>query len=278
MIQHNSYFLYMKNLLLFIFVLTFMGCPPSDPVEQQETEWLSSTEFDYLQSTNELYFSAQLSPAIQGSNLTQVNILWYCSSLDNEPDTIALNDNGFYGDILPGDDRYSIKVDNDTLVLKNGITPTTTGTVFMDVAADYESQQYLMDFSFQLGNLRPSILNVVFPDTLYRPDQPNTYVVDTIKVLVHDPNGLSDIQSCFLLFQKPDSSYANSGNPIMLYDDGNQDQQIFLWDESASDGIFSRLITIGYNNPLGTYTAEFYVRDISGDYGETVTKTLEVVQ
>ncbi len=275
LIQHYSYFPYMRNLLLFIFVLVFIGCPSKDTPEQL---WFCETQFEFLQSTQELYFEVYAASTFQGSSLSGVDILWYCTSLDNEPDTISLNDSGQFGDILPGDGHFAVKVSNDSTVLKNSITPSTIGTVYLDVITQYGTLQNLNNESYQLGNIRPSILSVSFPDTLPRPSQPQTYVVDTIKVMVHDANGLNDLQSCFLLFQKPDSTWANNGNPISLYDDGVKNQQMFLWDDYSSDGIYSRLITIGSDNPLGTYRAEFYVKDQSGEYGEVVVKTLEVVE
>ncbi len=272
---HNSYFPDMRNIILIIFLLMSMGCPPSEKV--MEDVWLQSVSFDFIQSTNELYFDVDISSSFQDTDLSEVNILWYCSTYDNEPDTIQLNDNGLDGDILPGDDHYSVKIANDSLELKNDISPTTTGEVFLNVLAKYGSGEETLGFTFQLGNIKPTILSVSFPDTLIRPLQTNSFVVDTIKVTVHDANGLSDIQSCFLLFQKPDSTWANNGNPILLFDDGVISEQMFLWDENASDGIYSRLITIGRDNPLGTYRAHFHVRDIAGDYGDSVIKTLEII-
>ena len=97
------------------------------------------------------------------------------------------------------------------------------------------------------------------------PTEENYYAIDSIFVNVFDPNGLDDIRSCYLIFQKPDGSYANNGDPIYLFDDGNKsDDNISIWDRAANDGIFSRLITIGYENPLGKYYANFYVNDWSG--------------
>ncbi len=274
--NHFSYFPRMRSAILLVFVLVFFGCPPADT--PPEDEWLNSVHFDFLQSTNQLYFDVQITSEFQGSSFEQINILWYGIYKDSIPDIIALNDDGEEGDILPGDGHYSRKITNSDAVLSQSIPASATGTVYLDIKTVYGGNEVVVSDSFQLGNIRPSILNVSFPDTLLRPTQPSTYAVDTIQVVTYDPNGLNDIQSCYLLFEKPDSTWANNGDPILLYDDGVQNQQAFLWDNHGSDGVFSRLITIGHDNPLGTYTAHFHIKDIAGDYGEIVIKTLEVIE
>jgi hypothetical protein len=77
------------------------------------------------------------------------------------------------------------------------------------------------------------------------------------------------------MFQKPDGTYS-SGSPISLYDDGVQDFSMYLWDEQANDGKFSRYIIIDSSNPLGTYTSYFYARDYSGILSEPYVTTLVV--
>jgi hypothetical protein len=77
------------------------------------------------------------------------------------------------------------------------------------------------------------------------------------------------------MFQKPDSTFS-SGSPISLYDDGNKDFSMYLWDDVAKDGKYSRYIIIDSNNPLGTYTSYFYARDYSGILSEPFITTLVV--
>jgi hypothetical protein len=77
------------------------------------------------------------------------------------------------------------------------------------------------------------------------------------------------------MFQKPDSTFS-SGSPISLYDDGNEDFSMYLWDEVANDGKYSRYIIIDSSNPLGTYTSYFYARDYSGILSEPYITKLVV--
>jgi penicillin V acylase-like amidase (Ntn superfamily) len=46
----------------------------------------------------------------------------------------------------------------------------------------------------------------------------------------------------------------------------------------ANDGIYTRLITIGNENPLGTYTATFHLNAYDSNGDTTVIKYLEVIE
>ena len=204
-------------------------------------------------------------------------VLWYGTQVNSLPDIISLNNSGIEGDIIAGDKIYSRRISNTQLTLDNSIDSSATGLVYLNVQAYYKGNQVALEDSFQLGNIRPIIVQVTFPDTMTRP--PDPYIlVDTIKVEIFDANGVSDIQTCYMMFQKPDLSYSNNGNPILLYDDGIINQNMFLWDEFAADGIFSRLITIGSDNPIGIYNAYFYAKDFFGEDAEIVMKTVVVIE
>ena len=279
MIEIKQHFCYLRPMRISVFalvVLLLWGCSKL-PEAPESVDPLQNLQFEFLQYANKLYFAAEVQPEYLGNSLDSVMVLWYGTQVNSLPDIISLNNSGIEGDIIAGDKIYSRRISNTQLTLDNPIDSSATGLVYLNVQAYYKGNQIALEDSFQLGNIRPIIVQVTFPDTMTRP--PDPYVlVDTIKVEIFDANGVSDIQTCYMMFQKPDLSYSNNGNPILLYDDGIIGQHMFLWDEFASDGIFSRLITIGSDNPIGIYNAYFYAKDFFGADAEVVIKTVVVIE
>ena len=279
MIEIKQYFCYLRPMRISVFalvVLLLWGCSKL-PEAPESADPLQNLQFEFLQYANKLYFAAEVQPDYLGNLLDSVMVLWYGTQVNSLPDKVSLNNAGIEGDIIAGDKIYSRRISNTQLTLDNPIDSSATGLVYMNVQAYYKGNQIALEDSFQLGNIRPIIVQVTFPDTMTRP--PDPYIlVDTIKVQIFDANGVSDIQTCYMMFQKPDLSYSNNGNPILLYDDGIINQNMFLWDEFAADGIFSRLITIGSDNPIGIYNAYFYAKDFFGEDAEIVMKTVVVIE
>ena len=279
MIEIKQHFCYLRPMRISVFalvVLLLWGCSKL-PDAPESVDPLQNLQFEFLQYANKLYFAAEVQPEYLGNSLDSVMVLWYGTQVNSLPDRVSLNNSGIEGDIISGDKIYSRRISNTQLTLDNPIDSSATGLVYLNVQAYYKGNQIALEDSFQLGNIRPIIVQVTFPDTMTRP--PDPYIlVDTIKVEIFDANGVSDIQTCYMMFQKPDLSYSNNGNPILLYDDGIIDQNMFLWDEFAADGIFSRLITIGSDNPIGIYNAYFYAKDFFGANAEVVIKTVVVIE
>ena len=279
MIEIKQHFCYLRPMRISVFalvVLLLWGCSKL-PDAPESVDPLQNLQFEFLQYANKLYFAAEVQPEYLGNSLDSVMVLWYGTQVNSLPDRVSLNNSGIEGDIIAGDKIYSRRISNTQLTLDNPIDSSATGLVYLNVQAYYKGNQIALEDSFQLGNIRPIIVQVTFPDTMTRP--PDPYVlVDTIKVEIFDANGVSDIQTCYMMFQKPDLSYSNNGNPILLYDDGIINQNMFLWDEFAADGIFSRLITIGSDNPIGIYNAYFYAKDFFGANAEVVIKTVVVIE
>ena len=279
MIEIKQHFCYLRPMRISVFalvVLLLWGCSKL-PEAPESVDPLQNLQFEFLQYANKLYFAAEVQPDYLGNLLDSVMVLWYGTQVNSLPDIISLNNSGIEGDIIAGDKIYSRRISNTQLTLDNPIDSSATGLVYLNVQAYYKGNQIALEDSFQLGNIRPIIVQVTFPDTMTRP--PDPYIlVDTIKVQIFDANGVSDIQTCYMMFQKPDLSYSNNGNPILLYDDGIINQNMFLWDEFAADGIFSRLITIGSDNPIGIYNAYFYAKDFFGEDAEIVMKTVVVIE
>ena len=279
MIEIKQHFCYLRPMRISVFalvVLLLWGCSKL-PEAPESADPLQNLQFEFLQYANKLYFAAEVQPDYLGNLLDSVMVLWYGTQVNSLPDRVSLNNAGIEGDIIAGDKIYSRRISNTQLTLDNSIDSSATGLVYLNVQAYYKGNQVALEDSFQLGNIRPIIVQITFPDTMTRP--PDPYIlVDTIKVEIFDANGVSDIQTCYMMFQKPDLSYSNNGNPILLYDDGIINQNMFLWDEFAADGIFSRLITIGSDNPIGIYNAYFYAKDFFGEDAEVVMKTVVVIE
>ena len=279
MIEIKQHFCYLRPMRISVFalvVLLLWGCSKL-PEAPESVDPLQNLQFEFLQYANKLYFAAEVQPDYLGNLLDSVMVLWYGTQVNSLPDRVSLNNAGIEGDIIAGDKIYSRRISNTQLTLDNSIDSSATGLVYLNVQAYYKGNQIALEDSFQLGNIRPIIVQITFPDTMTRP--PDPYIlVDTIKVEIFDANGVSDIQTCYMMFQKPDLSYSNNGNPILLYDDGIINQNMFLWDEFASDGIFSRLITIGSDNPIGIYNVYFYAKDFFGEDAEVVMKTVVVIE
>ncbi len=262
----KHYYSFMKiRPAIFLILTGFIMWSCSENNDPIELDKILDTQFTFNQDLGELYFSMIIDPDQRNTNSIVAKVLWYGASNKNTPDSLLLNDNGLDGDIIIDDKIYSLKVKNDSTGLISNVIGNDSGLVFIDYILTDLDETVIKSDSFEVGNLMPRILSIVFPDSMLQPSQPNYYAIDSIFVNVFDPNGLDDIRSCYLFFQKPDGTYANNGEPIYLFDDGNKsDENISLWDEIANDGIFSRLVTIGNENPIGKYYATFFLNDKGG--------------
>ncbi|HIA23354.1 MAG TPA: hypothetical protein EYN76_02920 [Candidatus Marinimicrobia bacterium] len=264
-----------KTIWLLAGLLLFtMGCPSGDSTDEEEIALLQDLQFNYHQGLNNLYFSVQVESSFLSKKLQAVQALYFGFDTTQTADTLALNDAGITGDIISDDDVFSIKVSNDSNYVTYVLEPADTGKVYIKYLAQFGTVIKEQMTSFKMGNQGPRILSVSMPDTMRRPSG-DSVVVGTIVVSLTDPDGHEDVQTCYLMFQKPDSTFS-SGSPISLYDDGNEDFSMYLWDEVANDGKYSRYIIIDSSNPLGTYTSYFYARDYSGILSEPYITKLVV--
>ena len=252
----------MRFHILFLFAILFWACP--GPTGETDPNTITNQQFTFHQDINQLYYGVTVEETYTLENLSKVSINWYGTSRSNPPDTLTLYDDGTNGDILMGDGLHGLKIVNDSTNITN-ILGDDSGHVYMDFVATYKTETVTVSDSFRIGNIIPRFLSISFPDSMPHPTEPNYYAIDSIFVSVFDPYGLKDIRSCYLMLKKPDGSFANNGQPIYLKDDGvKSSENISIWDSKANDGIFTRLITIGYENPLGKYYGIFYLYDWGG--------------
>jgi len=251
-----------KTIWLLAGLLLFtMGCPSGDSTDEEEIALLQDLQFNYHQGLNNLYFSVQVESSFLSKKLQAVQALYFGFDTTQTADTLALNDAGITGDIISDDDVFSIKVSNDSNYVTYVLEPADTGKVYIKYLAQFGTVIKEQMTSFKMGNQGPRILSVSMPDTMRRPSG-DSVVVGTIVVSLTDPDGHEDVQTCY--------------RPISLYDDGNEDFSMYLWDEVANDGKYSRYIIIDSSNPLGTYTSYFYARDYSGILSEPYITKLVV--
>ena len=102
----------MKNSIVklkFVILVLFwiLGCEDSGVVK--EVYPISDVNFHYLQASNKLFVSAQVSNNYKGSGLDSVMVLWKGVSSSNTADTIRLLDDGTEGDMISKDlfDEFS---------------------------------------------------------------------------------------------------------------------------------------------------------------------------
>ncbi len=177
----------------------------------------------------------------------------------------SLLDSATGGDILPSDGVYASKFDSPLPVGAGGFVRIE----FLAIVSGDTSQESVI---LGLINIRPVILSVSAADTLRLP--PEGFVtVDTIRAVVDDPDGLSDIRSVSFLTLKPDSTLGNDGLPVELADNGD----LVGWgDATAVDGLFSRIIQLQSEAALGTYIYSFVAKDFRGAVSDTVKHTVVV--
>ncbi len=285
--NHFSYFPRMRSAILLVFVLVFFGCPPTDT--PPEDEWLNSVHFDFLQSTNQLYFDVHITSEFQGGAFEQINVLWYGIHNDSIPDIIALNDDGEEGDVLPGDEHYSRKIANSDTVLSQAIPSSATGMVYLDINAIYGGNIVVVSDSFQLGNIRPELIEVSAPDTILRPSGA-TMELHLVTATVNDANGLNDIKLVgFTSFHVGPDTMLNNGEAIWLYDDGGEielypNSNITSGDVIDGDGIYSfnvPIFGVGNTDPnlqtkTGVFRWTFIVQDKSNEYGNEIIQEVVV--
>lgn len=171
-------------------------------------------------------------------------------------DALTLYDNGKSEN---GDQTANDKIFSNKIFMKsNDLNGNYNIKFFVNDNSNSNKLAAWSTFKFRNGqsNVAPVISNaLVDPDSVV--------VTDTIPILtslvVQDDNGLNDIKEVYFIVYRPDGSTNN--NKVFLYDDGNLTR---YGDQTAGDGIFSRIISINQTNEKGTYRFEFRAVDRGG--------------
>ena len=271
------------NHILLLMVLFFNGCPekdsitdPTDPIDT-----ISGIQFTFHQDVNKLYFAASVESSYDDGSLISVSLIWYGVNKENIPDSLIIQDNGKDGDIISGDGMYSIKLANDSTLIKNTLGDDS-GKVYLTVLAYYDEVQISKLDSFSIGNIIPEIISITAPDTIIRPEG-STVTLHPVYAEVFDADGLETVKWVgFTSFHVDGDSLMNRGNYIYLYDDGSEDilyePDFTSGDSIRGDGIYSFRIPVygsGNTDPdfqtkTGLFRWEFITQDNADDYSTPI--------
>ena len=270
-----------KNLNILLSILFFVGCGVEDKNEDS-TIYISDPQFNFHQDVNKLYVSAMVLPQIDGKILDNVIVEWFGTNQENVPDSLILKDGGVNGDIIAGDDIYTLKFQNDSSIISNTLGDDS-GSVYINFLAVYVGQTEQRSASFKIGNIIPRILSIASPDTIIRPSGA-TLSLHLVSATVFDADGLDDIKWVgFTSYHVEGDSMMNKGNYIYLYDDGSENiiylPDITSGDITSGDGTYSFKIPVfgsgnedpEYQTKAGTFRWEFVTQDKEDEYSLTAT-------
>ena len=270
-----------KNLNILVAILFFVGCGVEDKNEDS-TIYISDPQFNFHQDVNKLYVSAMVLPQADGKILDNVIVEWFGTNQENVPDSLILKDGGVNGDIIAGDDIYTLKFQNDSSIISNTLGDDS-GSVYINILAVYVGQTEQRSTSFKIGNIIPRILSIASPDTIIRPSGA-TLSLHLVSATVFDADGLDDIKWVgFTSYHVEGDSMMNKGNYIYLYDDGSENiiylPDITSGDITSGDGTYSFKIPVfgsgnedpDYQTKAGTFRWEFITQDKEDEYSLTAT-------
>tara|TARA_B000000532_G_scaffold9521_1_gene7097 strand:- start:25 stop:867 length:843 start_codon:yes stop_codon:yes gene_type:complete len=270
-----------KNLNILLSILFFVGCGVEDKNEDSVI-YISDPQFNFHQDVNKLYISAMVLPQINGKILDNVIVEWFGTNQENVPDSLILKDGGVNGDIIAGDDIYTLKFQNDSSIISNTLGDDS-GSVYINILAVYVGQTEQRSASFKIGNIIPRILSIASPDTIIRPSGA-TLSLHLVSATVFDADGLNDIKWVgFTSYHVEGDSMMNKGNYIYMYDDGSENiiylPDITSGDIASGDGTYSFKIPVfgsgnedpDYQTKTGTFQWEFVAQDKDNEYSLTAT-------
>jgi hypothetical protein len=286
-----------KNLLFILFsaFILISSCdeqlPEEEAISDPITNPITNPQFVFMRESNFLYFLVSCEIDFEGDSLSSILVEWYGQEGTNK-DSIWLNDEGIFGDLILNDGMYSRKIPNDPDSVYNIIQSNLIGEVSYKILVNYGVNKFELFQTTYVQNIPPIILSVSAPDTIIRPSgtEPE-FVLITADVV--DVNGLDDILNCGFksLHVEPDTLLYN-GNLIALYDDGSEvdlcpdysDGQCPSGDILKNDGTFSRIVPIYGTDSIdpelqtktGTFLWTFTAKDNSNEPSEPVEHVIIV--
>jgi hypothetical protein len=118
-------------------------------------------------------------------------------------------------------------------------------------------------------NHAPIISNLKAPDTLHIGG------ILSLTIKASDPDGIADLYEVGYHTLKPDGSYANSGNIILMFDDGSS---VFpSGDLVAGDGIYTYTTDVPLTAQKGTYIYTFSALDKLRATSNIITKKIIIL-
>ena len=264
------------NLIIIGLFILVTGCEIENKDDNPEV-YISDTQFNFHQNTNELYISSKVEAEFNGKVLDKVMVEWFGTNLENNSDSLTLFDDGTFGDIISLDNIYTIKIKNDSLNIKNTLGDDS-GSVYLNILAVYVGKTEQQSSAFRIGNIIPRIISINADSVINRPIGA-TLSLHLVGAEVFDADGLNNIKWVgFTSFHIEGDSMMNSGNYIYLYDDGSSNviylPDITSGDITAGDGIYSFKIPVfgsgntdpNYQTKTGTFRWDFVAQDKNNEY------------
>ena len=264
------------NYIVVSLLILAVGCGVTDTDDNAEI-YISDTQFNFHQNTNELYISSKVEPEFEGKKLDEVMVEWFGTDLENRPDSLTLLDDGTSGDIISTDNIFTIKIDNDSLNIENTLGDDS-GSVYLNILAVYVGETAQQSSSFRIGNIIPRIISINADSIITRPSGA-TLSLHLVGAEVFDADGLNNLKWVgFTSFHIEGDSMMNSGDYIYLYDDGSSNviylPDITSGDILGGDGIYSFKIPVfgsgntdpNYQTKTGTFRWEFVAQDKNDEY------------
>ncbi len=260
--------------LIIMLMLVFLGCDQA-PTTLDEEPYKPSDEaivlsvdivnfdFDIL---NWDFFFAVAATSPEESIVVSAEL----SVTGNSMATFILEDSGVGSDILVNDGFY-----DGTWSLPDSMSAyiDTLWTLHVTALSAGETQTDSLSFQPEQPSA-PNIIHISHMDTLVRPA--TGQIRDTIMVEIFHPGGRDSVRDVSLISRKPDSTYANSGSPIPLYDDGGT--RPYSGDSIAGDGIYSLILPLESHHLTGTYRWTFSARTWLGIEATPVEDSLIVIE
>jgi hypothetical protein len=132
-----------------------------------------------------------------------------------------------------------------------------------------ESNTFYLPLRITRFNNAPSVSDLTAPDTLHIG---NTF---SFSLKASDLEGMADLYEVGFRTLKPDGSYANSGNIILMFDDGNS--AFPSGDLKAGDSIYTYSTFVPSSATKGTYVYTFFALDQLHAISNTITKRIIVL-
>ena len=179
-----------KKYIKLIIILSIFYFKCSAPTQtSDEIHPIESIDFNYLQNEDKIYMATELKNPFNGLNLRYVSLAWHGqTNFSSSADSFFLADSGQLGDILKGDNIFSLSKELSSIII-NPISLSDTNRVHIKIIAHYnDGNSYIDSSKFSLGNLWPIFTSFDLPDTLTRPSETGSANLINIKVGIDDLN------------------------------------------------------------------------------------------
>lgn len=260
-------------LLIFISAITFLSCEKdfTGVIDYEVNTYQVTT----VSPSGNILFNAQDSLIIvridftASSKVSQIGFDIISSTNEKlNAQRILLYDNGLaeYGDNTANDNKFANKFPLSSYY------PVGTYSIRYYVTDNSNHEKLIAQSSFVYdngqNNVAPVISNLTAPGSVTIGSD-TTFIFLSIDVF--DQNGLNDIDIVFFNSFIPPNGLPSSSNPIRMFDDGTNGDQV------PNDGTYSRVVILPPTGvTLGTYRWEFQSKDRGGLLSNIIIHNVEI--